>query len=223
MTIRKDKTASMETETALHAQGFIHIIGLDEAGYGAWAGPVAAGAVCLPPSNPDLLQALAGVRDSKDMTRLQRESLSDKIKHVAITWGIGQGTQEEIDSLGLRAATRLALIRALEQAIQRVDGFTPDCLLVDGLGVKPPIYDCYTQNIKRGDSLSLSIAAASVLAKVWRDAYMMHLDDELPHYGFRQHKGYGTAKHHAALLEHGVSSIHRRSYRPIQQILNGDS
>lgn len=222
MTARKDKTASMENETALHAQGFRFIVGLDEAGYGAWAGPVVAGAVCLP-ANVDVTHALAGVRDSKQMTRLQREKLFTQIQHTAITWGVGQGTQAEIDTNGLRTATRMALSRALQDAIQRQPGFIPDCLLFDGLGVSEPIYTCYVQNIKYGDTLSLSIAAASVLAKVCRDAHMHELEEELPGYGFGQHKGYGTAMHRAALQERGVSPVHRRTYKPIQQLLEGNS
>src|SRR5688572_4505464 len=129
--MRKLKTASMDNELMLWQSGSRYIIGLDEAGRGAWAGPVAAGAVCLPVNDPDLQKKLAGVRDSKEMTPRQRARLVDVIKNTAITWGVGWATNDEIDQINILRATCLAMQRALDDATQRVQSFTPDYILTD--------------------------------------------------------------------------------------------
>jgi ribonuclease HII len=215
--MRKLKTASMDNELMLWQGGSRYIIGLDEAGRGAWAGPVAAGAVCLPVNDPDLQKKLAGVRDSKEMTPRQRARLVEVIKDTAITWGIGWATNDEIDQLNILRATCLAMQRALDDAKQRVQNFTPDYILTDSIK-----WDELTQmgipfqSMVRGDKLSLTISSASVIAKVWRDEYMRELDKQYPQYFFSAHKGYGTAKHSAALQAHKASPHHRKTFAPVR-------
>jgi ribonuclease HII len=203
----------IDYEQRAWAQGYRTVFGLDEAGRGTWAGPVYAGAVCLPPDTPALLTMLKGVRDSKLMSRRQRESLVDTIQQVALAWGVGSASSAEIDSVGIVAACHLAMQRSLEQAE------TPaDYLLIDGFkwGANP----LPQTHIVKGDRFCLSIAAASVLAKVTRDSYMLELDAQFPEYGMAQHKGYGTPQHKAALLKHGVSHIHRTTFRPMREMLD---
>lgn len=203
-------TASLQFEEVCWTVGLRHVIGIDEVGRGTWAGPVAAGAVCLPPDRPDLLTVLKGVRDSKQMTPRQREGLVDRIRETAMACGIGSATSEEIDTHGIVPATRLAMQRALEDA-----GLEPDYLLLDSIKWNGPAH-ISVQSIVRGDTLSLSIASASVLAKVWRDDYMRQLDKSFPSYFFGQHKGYGTAKHAAALHQYGACNEHRHSFAPLR-------
>lgn len=217
---RQTITAGLDFEYQALNHGYHHIFGVDEVGYGAWAGPVVAGVACLP-INDTIQTALSGVRDSKDMTPRQRLTAVEIIKSEAITWGIGYVEPAKIDEIGIAPSVRLAMGRALQEAIARAN-LQPDCLFVDGLGTAQPLYDCHHQPIKHGDALSLTIACASVLAKVWRDQYMIELGAHMPQYGFEQHKGYGTAKHFEALRTHGVSPIHRHYYRPIQAILEGN-
>jgi len=209
---RANRTASLLREYDCWARGYRCVIGLDEVGRGTWAGPVVAGAVCLPPSDESLLQTLEGVHDSKEMTSRQRENLVHRIKQTAVAWGIGSSTSGEIDALGIVPATLLAMHRALEDT-----GLQPDYLLLDSIKWDDPDHIPY-ESIVRGDSISLSIAAASILAKVWRDDHMRKLDSTYPQYGFGQHKGYGTARHRAALKVHGDCNEHRKSFAPIRQL-----
>jgi len=181
--------------------------GVDEAGRGAWLGPVSAAAVILPP-DPAVLDRLAGVRDSKQMTALQRTHWAGQIKQVALAWAVGFASAAEIDELGILPATRLAMTRA----IQALDP-APEHLLVDA--VRLPQVPLPQTNLIHGDAACLSIAAASVLAKTARDALLVHMDDEFPGYGLAAHKGYGTARHRQALDALGVCPQHRRSYRPV--------
>lgn len=197
------------------------ITGIDEAGRGAWAGPVAAGAVCLPPASADdsrLLDVLAGVRDSKTLSARQRESLVDQIKTTAIAWGVGSASSTEIDDMGINKATKLAMARALQGMQARFSGFEPDCLFLDSVPWPEAPLSCHRVNIRGGDRLSLSVAAASILAKVWRDEVMQEMDAEFPGYGFAVHKGYGTATHKAALAQNGPSGVHRFCYRPVKEL-----
>jgi ribonuclease HII len=185
-----------------------HVAGLDEAGRGALAGPVAVGAVILPQGNPPaLLQALAGVRDSKQMTPLERESLAPRIKETALTWCVAFASAEEIDTLGIVHATRLAALRALH-------GLTvsPEYLLTD-FRLELPQLDISQTALVKGDALCLSIAAASVLAKTARDGLMRELDLQYQGYGLGKHKGYGTQAHRSAMKRMGVTPIHRKSFR----------
>jgi ribonuclease HII len=201
---------TLEFEQPLWQAGFLHVAGVDEAGRGAWAGPVSAGAVILPP-DPWIIERLDGVRDSKQMTPMQRTYWAEVIRHEALAWGIGFSSHDEIDLLGLLPATRLAMRRALRQVPRR-----PEHLLIDA--VKLPSATPQTAIIK-GDARSLSIAAASVLAKTARDALMIAMDQVYPGYDFCMHKGYGTTLHQEALLRLGVCEIHRRRFTPIYNLV----
>jgi len=193
-------------ETNLWAY-YPHIAGLDEAGRGALAGPVAVGAVILPPNETLLTQSLAGVRDSKQMTPLERESLAPRIKEVVLTWSVGFASAEEIDSQGIVLATRLAALRALHGL-----SLAPHYLLTD-FRLELPQLDISQTALVKGDTLCLSIAAASVLAKTARDQFMCELDLYYQGYGLGKHKGYGTQAHRSAMKRLGVSPIHRRSFQ----------
>ena len=199
---------TLEFETALWNQGFLLVAGIDEAGRGAWAGPVSAGAAILP-ADPGILETLSGVRDSKLMTPAEREAMFDIIKSTAKAWAVGEADAEEIDRIGILNATKTAMKRAIDGL-----GLAPDHLLIDYVR----LHDITTPQtgIKHGDMLSLSIACASVLAKVTRDRFMRTTAAELyPQYHFEQHKGYGTKLHQEALAEYGPCPIHRRSFRPL--------
>lgn len=213
---RRNRTASLSFEDMYYAQGFDAIVGMDEAGRGPWAGPVVVGAVALPLERPDLRDLLFGVRDSKQMTPRQRTQLAETIKLVARAWGVGNASAAEISTLGLAPAISLAMQRALDAALADT-GFEPDYLFLDHVQWKgttlPQI------NLTRGDQLSLSIAAASILAKTWRDAYMHELDARYPDYGFASHKGYGTAVHRAALAQYGICPEHRTNYAPVMALM----
>lgn len=185
------------------------IAGLDEAGRGAWAGPVVA-AVVIFPRNDNLEQTLWGVRDSKQMNSHQREYWAEIIRGNGQTWGVGSAEHSEIDQLGILPATRLAMQRALEQLTHY-----PDHLIIDDL-LLPNLNTQQTALIK-GDQRSLSIAAASILAKTTRDALMRQEDNNYPVYGFSRHKGYGTRFHQQALAENGPCAIHRMSFRPLRE------
>lgn len=218
------RTAGLEYELAHWRQGQRAIVGIDEAGRGAWAGPVMAGAVCLSPGEPEALrQQLESVRDSKQHTPRGRERLEARIQGVALAWGVGQASAAEIDALGIVPATCLAMRRALEALIGQRPGFTPDHLLLDSIRCAP--FDLYTIGaglpttpIVRGDQLSLSIAAASILAKLARDRFMVEQAASLPEYGFAAHKGYGTQAHQRALAEHGATGLHRMSFAPLKRL-----
>ena len=184
-----------------------HIAGLDEAGRGALAGPVAAGAVILPHDKASLLRVLDGVRDSKQMTPLERESLAPRIQEVALTWSVGFASAEEIDSQGIVAATRLAALRALYGL-----SLTPQYLLTD-FRLELPQLDISQTALVKGDALCLSIAAASVLAKTARDQLMCELDLHYQGYGLGKHKGYGTQAHRSAMKRLGISAIHRKTFQ----------
>ena len=199
---------TLEFEKQLWGDGFRIVAGLDEAGRGAWAGPVYAAAVVLPTDNR-VVDLLSGVRDSKRMTPLQRDRWRGCIQSAAIAWTIGSSTNDEIDKLGIVPATCLAMLRALDELV-----YEPTYLLVDYIQIRD--CTCPQLSLPKGDCRSLSIAAASVLAKTARDAYMLELDQRFPGYGFASHKGYGTAQHRAALKELGPCLIHRHSFRPIK-------
>lgn len=191
-------------ERALWAQGFAHVAGVDEAGRGALAGPVCAAAVILP-ATMDAPLPLEGVRDSKQMTPTQREHWAARIREIALAWGVAFASPQEIDTLGIIPATRLAARRALAALT-----LPPDALLLDYL-LLPEIEIPQTSLIK-GDARSLSIAAASVLAKTSRDALMVEIDSQFPGYGFSRHKGYGTQAHREAIARLGLSPVHRATF-----------
>ncbi len=207
----KDILPDLAYEKRLWDAGFRRVAGLDEAGRGAWAGPVVAAAVILPPDHPGLTRHLDGVRDSKTLTAARRETLWEVIRHHALTWAVGSALPAEIDDLGIVPATRKAMARAL-RALQ----LSPDYLLIDYLSL-PEIAVPQT-SLPKGDAHVLSIAAASIVAKVSRDQMMVDLDARFPKYGFRRHKGYGTEQHQAALATLGPSAVHRRSFAPLRAV-----
>lgn len=198
-------TLTLETLAAEHVGG--PVCGVDEAGRGPWAGPVSAAAVILNPK--DLPE---GVDDSKALTALRREALEGEIKARALAWGVGFASVEEIAELNILQATGLAMCRAIEAlAVQ------PAAALVDGnYRFKLP---CDVRTVVGGDGLSLSIAAASILAKTARDRLMIELDGVYPGYGFASHKGYNAPVHQAALKAMGPCPAHRRSWSPIRALL----
>lgn len=189
-----------EIENSLYAQGYTAICGVDEAGRGPLAGPVCAGAVILPQG-----LEIPGLNDSKKLTDKKRRELYPIIKEQAIAWGIGFASHEEIDELNILQATYLAMSRA----IQALEG-KADFALIDGNRAKD--FGIPLKTVVKGDSLSASIAAASVLAKVARDDIMLEMAKEYPEYGFEVHKGYGTKQHYEALRQHGHCPIHRMSF-----------
>lgn len=192
-------------ETEIWNAGKERVAGIDEAGRGALAGPVVA-AVIIFPVDINLCSKLSGVRDSKMMTPHSREKWVERIIEAALDFGIGFATNEEIDSIGIVPATHLAIQRSLGQM-----KVTPEHLLTDYLFLEQ-INVSQTPLIK-GDARCLSIAAASVLAKTARDAYMRKMEVEYPGYSFGQHKGYGTLAHRCALRQLGPSPIHRLSFQ----------
>ena len=198
-------------EIAAWQAGYRRIAGLDEAGRGAWAGPLYAAAVILPPQPERLRQRLAGVCDSKTLRPLARERLLERIEAVALAVGIGTVSAAEIDRMGIAPANRLAMQRAVQQM-----ALPADFLLVDYLSL--PAIALPQRAFPHGENVSLSVAAASIVAKVQRDRLMCTLDDDFPGYGFAQHKGYGTAQHRQALIERGLTPQHRRSWAPMRDM-----
>ena len=187
-------------EQAAAALGALTVCGIDEAGRGPLAGPVYAAAVVLPDG---LL--IEGLNDSKKLTPKKRDVLFDIIKEEAVEYGIGIATPEEIDSLNILQATFLAMNRAVQERAT-----PPDFALVDGN--RDPELGIPTETVIKGDSLSMSIAAASILAKVSRDRYMLEMAEKYPEYHFEKHKGYGTKLHYETLAEYGPSPIHRKTF-----------
>ena len=204
---------NLNHERALWSNGALWVAGIDEAGRGALAGPVAAAAVILP-QIANFTRELKGVRDSKLMTPAQRESWAHAIRERAVTFGVGLASSGEIDALGILPATRLAASRAIQHL-----KIVPDHLLLDYLLL--PESSLPQTAIPKGDRISLSIAAASVLAKTSRDAILIELEDQYPGYGFALHKGYGTAAHLEAIQRLGPSSIHRMTFAPLRNTIEG--
>jgi ribonuclease HII len=201
-------TPDLSLEGKLWQNGVRHIAGIDEAGRGALAGPVSAAAIILPASS-NLETRLNGVRDSKKMTPRQRSIWAGELINVAIAWGVGFASHQEIDEFGIVPATRIAAMRALSALT-----IQPQHLLIDAL----LLYEESTPQtaLIKGDARSLSIASASVLAKVTRDAYLREMDGEYPGYGFASHKGYGTSAHRLSISEKGPCPIHRLSFAPFR-------
>lgn len=215
---------NLEYESAFWRDGYRYVAGLDEVGRGAWAGPVVAGAVIFPAVGVKTARAWARsrkfrpikqVNDSKQLTPMLREELYDPIRSCAIGCATASASHEEIDALGIVRATRLAMLRALEAL-----PIPPGALLIDAFVL--PELEIPQEGIVHGDAISLSIAAASILAKVTRDRLMRELDVTLPGYNFARHKGYGTVEHSAALRKCGASPVHRRSYAPISRLLESE-
>ncbi len=208
----KSKTLypTLDYEWWLWTAGCRRVAGMDEAGRGAWAGPVVAAAVILPPGVPELAEYLDGVRDSKMLSAARREALLPVVQEHALAWAVGVVAPQEIDDVGIVPATRQAMALAL-QALSPA----PDYLLLDYLAL--PGVPLPQHSLPKGDARVLSIAAASIVAKVSRDRMMVELDEQYPGYGFARHKGYGTAAHRAALAELGPCPAHRLSFAPLRE------
>ena len=222
-------------EQTLASQGFSATAGIDEVGRGSWAGPVVAAAVIFPhhvilrhaeespadagsriregsfSAKADQDDTIRKIRDSKTLSKKQRNELNSWIKHNTI-WAIGECTSVEIDRLGIGKATRLAMTRAVDSLSNK-----PDHLLIDGKDTLETSIS--QQTIIDGDVLVLSVAAASIVAKVYRDTLMEQLHEKYPPYGFASHVGYGTKAHIQALAKFGPCDIHRFSYKPVQKYL----
>lgn len=197
----------MAEEQAAHNEGFARVCGIDEAGRGPLAGPVVAAAVILPQG-----YELPGLNDSKKLTARKRELLYTALmEDASVQKCIAQATVQEIDELNILRATHLAMRRAAEGLPGGVD-----FCLIDGLPV--PGFPLPGRSIVKGDARCLSIAAASILAKVWRDHYMQELHREFPAYGFDRHAGYGTKSHMQAIHDHGITIHHRRTFAPVTQL-----
>jgi len=200
----------LQYESGLWENGLGYIAGIDEAGRGALAGPVAAGAVIFPPDGSSLA-SMEGLRDSKQMTPSKRSEWTTIIHEAAQAWGVGFASHVEIDQLGIVPATRLAAQRALQTCAWQADHLLLDYLFI-------PDLDIPQTKLVKGDQRSLSIAAASVLAKTTRDAKMVDLNSRFPGYKFHENKGYGTHQHLEALAQLGPSSIHRCSFAPMRNL-----
>lgn len=183
------------------------VCGVDEAGRGPLAGPVSAAAVIL-----DEYRPIEGLNDSKMLSEKKRDALAPLIREQALAWAVAYAEVEEIDRLNILQATLLAMRRAVEAL-----PIKPGKIQVDGLYC--PQTGIPSEAIVQGDGKIAAISAASILAKTARDAWMLRLDEQYPCYGFAQHKGYPTASHLAALREHGVSAVHRRSFKPVRDLL----
>lgn len=196
-----------EFELEARRRGYRRIAGLDEAGRGPLAGPVVASAVVLPTRC-----RLIGCDDSKLLTESEREELYLAIVQRAVGIGVGSATEEEIDRLNILEATRLAMLRALAGLRPQ-----PDCLLIDAISL--PQCALPIRSIIKGDALCMSVAAASIVAKVTRDRLMAEYHRQYPHYNFLSHKGYGTEEHLQQLAAHGPCVIHRRTYAPVAEVI----
>ena len=190
-----------EYDRAVRGEGYPILAGVDEAGRGPLCGPVCAAAVVLPPD-----ACIDGINDSKKLTQKKREALFDVITETAVSYGIAFATVEEIEEMNILNATFLAMNRAIAQLT-----VMPDMVLVDG-NRTPNGLLLPSRTVIKGDSLSASIGAASILAKVSRDRLLMEMDAQYPQYGFAKHKGYGTAAHYEALRQYGPSPVHRMSF-----------
>ena len=191
------------------ARGLQYVAGVDEAGRGALAGPVAAAALIFPPDE-DLIPGLQGVRDSKQMTPRAREDWAERLPGIALACGVGFASPGEIDDLGIVPATRLAMARALDNL-----SLSPQYLLIDY--VELPEYEISQEPLVKGDARSMSISAASILAKTARDTCMRDLDAVYPGYGFIKNKGYGTVAHREALVRLGPCPIHRKTFKGVRE------
>lgn len=193
-------------ERQARERGFRLIAGVDEVGRGCLLGPVCAAAVILSPDRP-----IRGLADSKTLPAERREALAKRIQERAVAWAVGWGTVTEIDQINILQASRLAMKRAIESL-----PVCPDYLLVDAVTVDLPMEQT---GIIKGDAQCQSIAAASIVAKVVRDAHLRRLGEQYPEYGLDRNKGYGTPDHLKALSEHGPTAEHRRSFMPVQQFV----
>lgn len=206
----KEKPDLYHYEKELYKEGIQYIGGVDEVGRGPLIGPVVTACVVLPPHF-----VLEGLTDSKKLSEKKRNIYAEYIKEHALAIGIGQCSPEEIDSLNIYAATKVAMKRAIEQVQKQIP---LEHVLIDAM---PLELDIPTTSIIKGDAKSISIAAASVIAKVTRDNMLYELDEKYPEYGFKNHKGYPTKKHIEAIQKYGLIEGYRKSYKPVQDVMKG--
>lgn len=204
-------TITTDFEEAARGRGFRFIAGIDEVGRGALAGPVVAAAVVLDFATP----LPVGLNDSKQLSKAARERIEREVRESALAIGIGAVEPDEIDRINILQATKRAMLSALSALNPPADYLLIDALKLDSCSLPQ-------QAIIRGDAASASIAAASIVAKVYRDQLMREADAQFPGYGFAQHVGYGTGAHLAALAERGVCRLHRHSFRPVAIVAGGD-
>ncbi len=197
---KKRQEALWEIEKSLKEKGYKYIAGVDEAGRGPLAGPVYAAAVILPED-----AELSGINDSKKLTPKKREELFEKITQIAVSYAIFSVDEKEIDEINILNATHKAMNGAVNNLSQK-----PDYVIIDGNSIKG--MEIAHETVVKGDAKSISIAAASILAKVSRDRYIDEMGKVYPEYGFENHKGYGTKAHTDAILKYGVCPIHRRTF-----------
>ena len=209
MTPFKSRPPGFALENALWGKGTTYVAGVDEVGRGPIAGPVVAGAVIFPQDIDE--SSLIGIRDSKELRASARERMDLRIHEVALAVGIGRASVREVDALGIVGATRRAMSRAIGKLSPQ-----PQALLIDALSL--PGIDLPQQCPIKGDRVSLSIAAASIVAKVARDRMMVEADRRYPGYGFSRNKGYGTREHMGALELQGPCIIHRVSFAPVARV-----
>ncbi|MFH1188009.1 MAG: ribonuclease HII [bacterium] len=195
-------------ENQLYTQGYQYIAGIDEAGRGAWAGPLVSAAVIMPRD-----KIIKDIRDSKTLTPQKREELCEDIKKISLSWSVAIININFINQYNIGKAN----IKAFKMAINKLK-IKPDYLLIDGI-LKLKNHPIQQQSIKNGDALVYSIAAASIIAKVARDNILKKEHLRFPEYGFDEHKGYGTKKHQEALGKYGICEIHRTLYKPIIKII----
>ncbi len=199
----------LKYERKLIKQGYKVIVGVDEAGRGAWAGPIVAGATMIFNTKSKIPKFVYNIKDSKQLSSKKREELFELIK-INFIWSVGVVNAKEIDNIGMTKANKLAMRRAVKNL-----SYKPDYLLIDY--IKDIGLDITTEGIKGGDTKILSIAAASIVAKVYRDCLMKKIHQTVSDWGFDKHKGYGTSLHRQHLIDNGVSKHHRLSFAPIQK------
>jgi ribonuclease HII len=207
--VKRQKPTFIE-EKALHTQGYRFVAGIDEVGRGALMGPVMAAAVILPDTVKGKWKTK--VRDSKQLTSKDRDYLYGFICEAAVSYGIGSSSNEEIDSMGIAKATRVAMVKAVRQLDP-----APHFLIIDWVRLKESYLP--QKSIVHGDALCFSIACASIIAKVTRDRLVTEMDKDYPGYNFGEHKGYGTEEHLACLRDKGPCALHRRSFRPVSDMV----
>lgn len=201
--------SELEPFVSLQYDGVL-VAGADEAGRGPLAGDVVAAAVILDPENP-----IAGLNDSKKLSEKKREALFEEIRNKALAYSVARASVAEIDEINILHASMLAMKRAIDSL-----PIATEHALIDGNRI-PKELPCPAEAVVKGDARHAAIAAASILAKVTRDREIVALDEQYPEYGFAKHKGYPTAVHLAAIQEHGVCDIHRRSFGPVKRIIEG--
>lgn len=205
---------TFDKELELFGQGYDYVVGIDEVGRGPWAGPVVSCAVVLAPG----AKLVELVRDSKKLSSKQRGEVHRDLMQTVVAFGVGEVSNEQIDEIGLTEATQTSMRKAFSEAVKEIDVLSKKLIsLVDGYFPTKTCNEADEQYIVNGDEVHYSIAAASVIAKVYRDNLMIGFDKAYPEFGFGAHKGYGTLMHREALGKFGITPIHRKSFKPVKK------